>query len=116
MVKTKGKQFLLAEKISKKPIPASVKPWLGELRITNPDPAVVVEDIKLAIENGLMMISYRIPMFDESVRLVLIPQSDEEWVVAGIGRGMGETIQVRSRGGSAYLYYSGYEIVKAGDD
>jgi len=116
MVKANGKQFLLAEKINKKPIPASVKPWLGDLRIRNPDPAVMIEDIKLSIESGLMIISYRIPVFEETVRTAFMPVSDNEWIRVGIGRGMGETIKVKSRDGHAYLYYSGYEIVKAGDD
>ncbi len=42
----------------------------------------------------------------------LSPLGDGEAVIAGIGRGMGETIGVKSSGGEESLVFSGYELRK----
>ncbi len=114
VLRSGGREFLLAEKISKKAIPEKIHNWLGRLRIRNPDSAMPIEDIELAVEDGLIIVRYRMPVFaDQQIKMALLPVADDAVVIAGIGRGMGETMRLLQRDGEQFLLYSGYEIVRA---
>lgn len=111
---TKGRAFLVAEKISPAPVPEPWKKRVGEYRIDNPgDDFPLIENIHLRYEDGLLLAECAVPFFFKGkARFPLRPISDAEAIVAGLGRGMGETIRVVRVNGSEALRYSGYVFVK----
>ncbi|MCU0935626.1 MAG: hypothetical protein MUF66_06030, partial [Gammaproteobacteria bacterium] len=53
--------------------------------------------------------SYRLPVLtDQTVRLPLRPLSDDEAVIAGLGRNRGETVRMEERDGERLLRFSGF--------
>jgi len=114
---TKGRDFLIAEKIAPTPIPESWKKRAGEYRIANlGDDVPLLEDIHLRFEDGMLLAEYAVPFFIKGkVRYPLRPISDTEAIIAGLGRGMGETIRVVQVNGGEALRYSGYVLVKNGE-
>jgi CubicO group peptidase (beta-lactamase class C family) len=116
-VSTKGRDLLVAEKISAAPVPESWKNRVGEYRIDNPgDDFILLENFHLRYEDGLLLAECGIPFFFKGkARFPLRPVSDTEAVFAGLGRGMGETIKVVRVNGGEALRYSGYLLVKKGE-
>jgi hypothetical protein len=115
-VSTKGRDLLIAEKISAAPVPEQWKNRVGEYRIDNPgDDFLPLENIHLRYEDGLLLMEFEVPFFFKGkVRFPLRPISDTEAIIAGLGRGMGETIKVVPVNGGEALLYSGYLLVKNG--
>jgi hypothetical protein len=116
-VSTKGRDLLVAEKITAAPVPEPWKNRVGEYRIDNPgDDFLPLENIYLRYEDGLLLMEFEVPFFFKGkVRFPLRPISDTEAIIAGLGRGMGETIKVVPVNGRGALRYSGYLLVKNGE-
>jgi hypothetical protein len=75
----------------------------------------MVDNIELREERGLLLLDYRLVEFGGArVSNVLRPISDSEAVLAGLWRGMGETVRVVVNGGVEQLDYAGYRLQKAG--
>jgi len=93
---TKGRDLLIAEKISPAPVPESWKKRIGEHRIANMgDDIPLLENVHLRHEDGLLLSECEVPFFFKGkARFILRPISDTEAIIAGLGRGMGETIRV----------------------
>lgn len=105
-----GTEFLLGEKI--KPVPVTPK-WLkrmGEYEIANPGDDLVPDRIRLRYVDGLLLADYFDFAWDQTVTFVLLPVSDTEAVIAGLGWGMGETVRVVAVGAGEEFYYSGYVL------
>ena len=116
-VSTKGRDLLIAEKISAVPVPEPWKNRVGEYRIDNPgDDFPLLENFHLRYEDGLLLAECEVPFFFKGkARFPLRPISDTEAIIAGLGRGMGETIKVVQVNGGEALRYSGYLLVKNGE-
>ncbi len=104
----------MGERIQPVPIP---EPWqrrLGKYEITNAgDDHILVEGIGLRDDAGLLVIDLAMPLFFKGkLNFALKPISDTEAVSYGLGRGMGETIEVVTVGKEELLRYSGYLLRK----
>ena len=109
-----GRELLVGERLTPGPIPA---PWLqrlGEYEIVNAgDDFVLVEKVRLRLDDGLLTVEYATPFFSEvPMTLALAPLSGTEAVICGLGRGRGETIRVVMAGEEELLAYSGYLLRK----
>lgn len=117
LIATDGQhEMLVAEKVTPVPISPAWQSRLGRYQIANiGDDVTMVDNIELGEENGLLLIDYRLIEFG-GVRVsnVLRPISDSEAVLAGLWRGMGETVRVVVNGGVEQLDYSGYRLQKLG--
>lgn len=111
-------ELLVAEKVT----PVSISPvWksrLGRYQIANiGDDVTMVDNIELREEGGLLLVDYRLVEFGGAkVSNVLRPISDNEAVLAGLWRGMGETVRVVVNGGVEQLVYSGYQLKRLSTD
>ena len=113
-VRSQGRELLLGERI--KLVPLSEK-WLkrtGEYEIINRgDDAVLIGNVRLRLDNGLLIIDYAMPLFiDGRMSVAITPLSDTEVIMNGLGRNMGETIRVVNVAGEELLQYSGYLLRK----
>jgi hypothetical protein len=112
---TEGQIFLVGEKIKPTTIPAAWKNRVGDYDIINlrKGEAIVPEKCALRERDGFLMLEYSLPEFglaDQSVAISAV--SDQEAILLGLGRGMGETVRIIKRDGKELLAYSGYVLQK----
>lgn len=109
-----GNEYLAGERLKPEPIPEKWHKRLGAYEIINTgEDTVLVNDLRLRLEEGLLTAEYTMPHFtDQAMSLALSPLSDMEAVICGLGRGKGETVRVVTRGGEELLAYSGYLLRK----
>lgn len=107
-------ELLVGERIQPVPIPEKWQRRLGKYEIINAgDDQILVEGIGLRDDAGLLVIHLAIPLFFKGrLNFALKPISDTEAVIYGLGRGMGETIEVVTVGKEELLRYSGYLLRK----
>lgn len=91
---------------------------VGAYKIINDDKdnAGMIKDPEIKIENGFLVFeTHGIPVANLNLKqkLILETINDSEAIVAGLGRGKGDTISVKQKGGREVLYYSGYEMEKS---
>jgi CubicO group peptidase (beta-lactamase class C family) len=114
----KGRDQILGARVTPKPIP---KVWLarvGDMQVVNPDKYLNFRDNKLEVVDGILVMSYKLkmPVLPEQRSAVpIMPISDTEAVVMGLGRGMNETIRIVHKDEGEAIQYSGYvSLLKAG--
>ncbi len=113
VAKRRGKEFLLGERVRDEPIPKKWKKRVGNYKVLNPDSGYEMKNTKVAIEQGMLNISYRMPKLSNKIISVPIrPISDSEAIVLGLGRMRGEVLQVVMVQGEECLKYSGYIVRK----
>jgi CubicO group peptidase (beta-lactamase class C family) len=98
-------------------IPASWTNRVGKYKILNDDKdnAGMIKNPELKIENGFLILETSgIPAANADVKQKLALQTinDKEAIVAGLGRGKGDTILVKQERGKEIVTYSGYELEK----
>lgn len=98
-------------------ISVSWKNRLGKYRILNDDKdnASMIKNPELKIEKGFLVFENNgIPAANVDVKQKLALQifGDKEAIVAGLGRGKGDTISAKQISGKEILTYSGYEMEK----
>lgn len=105
-----GQELLVGERIRQAPIPDKWLHRLGKYELANAgDDTVLVEEVMLRDDNGLLLIEYSMPLFFKGrLSLAVAPVSDTEAVILGLGSGMGETITLETFDGEEALRYSGY--------
>ncbi len=113
----RGKKILLGEKIEPTPISEAWMKRLGEYGLVQPDNYLpVIEKAQLHCEDNFLMLEVVVPILGdygiERLKFAIQPISDKEAVLYGLGRNMGETIQVVSDGGVEKLRYSGCEFTR----
>jgi len=120
--KIKGKEVILArsedaqvrmlgEKIPAAPMSDAWRRRVGRYDVLNPDKGFPVEDFELHDEQGVLCLSYRMPVLSEAlIHVPIYALSDTEAIVLGPGRTQGETIRVSVQDGEERLHYSGYEV------
>ena len=105
-------EVVVGEKVAPVPLSAVWQQRVGSYRIINAgDDAVLVSNIELRLENGLLLVEYTLPEFGDSrISSVIRPVSDHEAVFTGLWRGMGETLRVVHEQGVEQVLYSGYRL------
>ncbi|MFA5073638.1 MAG: serine hydrolase domain-containing protein [Nitrospirota bacterium] len=106
--------LLIAEKIQPTPIPQAWLDRMGAYTIVNLENDLpVLENIKLFYEDGFLIMECSLPfLMKGTMRYPLKPLTNTEAVLAGLGRGLGETISVVTINGKEMLSYSGYVLEK----
>jgi len=113
VAKRRGKEFLLGERVRDEAIPKKWKRRVGSYKVLNPDSGYEMKNTKVAIEHGMLNISYKMPKLSNKIISVPIrPISDNEAIVLGLGRMRGEVLQVVMVQGKECLKYSGYIVRK----
>ncbi|GMR20914.1 MAG: serine hydrolase domain-containing protein [Gammaproteobacteria bacterium] len=108
----KGRDQIFGERVTPQPVPKSWLARLGALEIINPDEYMRFRDNRLAMDDGIMVMRYRLKMPvlpEQSAALPIMPISDTEAVIMGLGRGLGETVQIIQQDGEEILRFSGYD-------
>jgi len=108
----KGRDQIFGERVTPQPVPKSWLARLGALEIINPDEYMRFRDNRLAMDDGIMVMRYRLKMPvlpEQRAALPILPISDTEAVIMGLGRGLGETVQIIQQDGEEILRFSGYD-------
>ena len=118
-MKVGGTVMIWGNKIlpSKGKIPDVWETRVGKYKILNDDAdnSGMLANPELKIENGFLVFqnnglpAANIP-FKQKMALQII--NDKEAVIAGLGRGKGDTVSIRTVGGKELLTYSGYDMEK----
>lgn len=113
-----GREFPIGERIRPVPVPAQWLGRTGEYEIANSgEDAVLPEKMRLRAEGGFLFVDYSIPLlFPGTASFAVAPVSDDEAVIRGFGRGMGETVRAVTVNGETMLSYSGYLLRKRGNE
>lgn len=110
-------ELLVGERILTGPIPEKWLQRTGEYEIVNMgEDAMRIEEVRVRHDDGLLMVEYTLPRnFGGTASFALMPLSDSEARIAGLGRGMGETIRVVTVDGEELFSYAGYLLRKKGE-
>jgi hypothetical protein len=102
---------LLGEKVANGPIPEAWRRRVGNYEALNADPGFPLEDVRIHDENGVLCLSYRMPVMSrQRIRVPIQAISNTEAIALGLGRTRGETLRVSQVNGEERLHYSGYEM------
>jgi CubicO group peptidase (beta-lactamase class C family) len=100
-----------AEKIPPYSIPDTWRRCTGDYRILNPDAEYLVdlEHCRMLIEHDKLLMDIRISGIENRhVKVVVVPISDTEAYVFGLGRNVGDVARVLTDGDRLRIRYSGY--------
>jgi CubicO group peptidase (beta-lactamase class C family) len=116
----KGRRHLLGEKIETSPVPEAWLKRAGEYGLADPENYLsVIEKAQLKYEDSFLMLEVTSPILGdygiERLKFAIHPISDTEAILLGLGRNMGETIQVVNDHGVERLRYSGCEFIRKSD-
>lgn len=114
VMRFKGRDQIFGEKVVPQKIPASWLARLGKLDVQGQDNNMRFYDTRLVNDNGILVMSYRLkmPVLPETkASLPIRPISDDEAIILGLGRGMGETVRIVHNEGKEVLRFSGYDAV-----
>jgi CubicO group peptidase (beta-lactamase class C family) len=112
-----GQSMLVGEKLV--PVPVSQK-WMarqGDYEILNADGAAFRPDkITLRYRDDFLVVETLVRDLNaERISMAVMPVSDTELIVLGLGRQMGETIRIATINGEERVLYSGYILRKTVD-
>lgn len=103
-----GQEVLLGERIRRPHVPSLWWRRLGSYRVTNANEDFVhFQDVALRERDGLLTLEFAGPEMGV-VTYALAAISDRAAVVLGVGRGLGETIEIVERNGGELLWHAGY--------
>ena len=113
-VRMHGQEMAIGERLRPLPVPAAWFGRAGEYEIANlGEDAGLLEIVSLRAEDGFLFVDYTIPLlFPGTMNFAVAPISDDEAVILGFGRGMGETVRAVTIDGEDMLSYSGYLLRK----
>ena len=100
-----------AEKIPPYSIPETWQRCVGEYHIINPDAEYLVDldHCHMLVENGKLLMDIRISGIENRhVQVVVVPFSDNEAYVFGLGRNVGDVAYILTESGRLRIRYSGY--------
>lgn len=111
----RGEQLrLLGASLPAVPVPRAWRERVGRWQVVNADAAAPVPEFRLLLHEHRLVLRYRLPLLAaEAIELPLVPVSDQAAVVAGIGRGRGDTLQAAGTGADAELRFSGLRARRA---
>jgi len=103
-----------AEKIPPYPIPDAWRRYEGNQRLLNPDPEFLVdlEHCRTEIRHGRLLMDMRLGGIEKrEVKVVVVPFTDHEAYVFGLGRNVGDVARTWEENGQLYTCFSGYRFV-----
>lgn len=106
----------VAEKVPAYAIPQAWRRRVGTYRVANPDKDYLVDldYCRLLIQDGRLLLELEISGLDDRrVQVVIVPLSDNEAYVFGLGRNIGDV--TRAEPGSDRMWYSGYAFDRVPD-
>lgn len=108
-----GKALYFGERLSPAPVPPSWRGRLGRYDIANlGDDHVFFSDPELIEGDGFLQVRYQVDGQPEPLSLPIVALGDDTAIVAGTGRGTGETIRAVRRPGGERLVAWGYEFTR----
>lgn len=121
-----GRDFMLlrdrvvsaAERIPPYAVPDIWRQRTGDYRIVNPDKDYLVnlDHCRMLVENGKLLLDIKISgLEDRKVKVVVVPLSDNEIYVFGLGRNVGDVARIDNDGVKTRMWYSGYLFERQGD-
>lgn len=108
-------RILYATKITPLPLPIGSDSLCGGYKIVNHSdlPSDMDDNIIVKIKDDFLTMAYKdYEHFDYDKPKVLRAVSDTEWVIDGLGRGVGDTIIFKMINGEQHLLYSGLQYKK----
>ncbi len=125
-VRVDGRDFMLlrdrvvsvAEKIPPYVVPEIWRTRTGNYHITNPDKDYLVnlDHCRMLMEDGKLLLDIKISgIEDRRVKVVVVPLSDNEIYVFGLGRNVGDVARMESDGAKTRMWYSGYLFEREAD-
>ena len=125
-VQVEGRDFMLlrdrvvsaAERIPPYAVPEIWRRRTGDYHIINPDKDYLVnlDHCRLLVENGKLLLDIKISGLEQRrVKVVVVPLSDNEIYVFGLGRNVGDVARMESDGIKTRMWYSGYLFERQGD-
>jgi CubicO group peptidase (beta-lactamase class C family) len=126
-VRVEGRDFMLlrdrvvsaAEKIPPYAVPEIWRQRTGDYHIINPDEHYLVnlDHCRMLVEDGKLLLDIKISgLEDRRVKVVVVPLSDNEIYVFGVGRNVGDVARMESGGGKTRMWYSGYLFERRADE
>lgn len=106
----------VAEKVPAYPIPEAWRRRVGTYRVANPDKDYLVDldYCRMLIDNDRLLLELEISGLDDRrVQVVVVPLSDNEAYVFGLGRNIGDV--TRAEPGRDRMWYSGYAFDRVPD-
>ena len=100
-----------AEKVPPYSIPGPWRRCVGDYHILNPDAEYLVDlkHCRMLIEDGKLLMDIRISGIENRrVKVVVVPISDNEATVFGLGRNVGDVARILTDGDRMRIRYSGY--------
>lgn len=118
-VRVDGRDFMLmhdrvvsaAEKIPPYAVPEIWRARTGNYHITNPDEHYLVnlDHCRMLMEDGKLLLDIKISGLEaRQVKIVVVPLSDNEIYVFGLGRNVGDVARIENHGAKTRMWYSGY--------
>lgn len=107
----KGREQLLGALVKPGPIPQAWLARVGEMDIYNQDAYMRFRNTRLEVQDGILVMTYKLKMTvlpEQNAAVPIMPISDNEALVLGLGRGMNETIYIANEGDREILHFSGY--------
>ncbi len=104
-----------AEKVPPYPIPDTWRQYVGDQRLLNPDAEYLVdlEHCRLEIRDGRLLMDIRLAGIENrEVQVVVVPFSEHEACVFGLGRNVGDVAQTYVEDGQLCTRFSGYRFAR----
>ncbi len=114
VMRFKGRDQIFGEKVIPQAIPESWLARLGNLEVQGTDNNMRFSGNRLVNDDGILVMSYRLkmPVLPETkASLPIRPISDDEAIILGLGRGMGETVRIIHADGKEVLRFSGFDAL-----
>ena len=126
-VQVEGRDFMLlrdrvvnaAERIPPYAVPEIWRRRTGDYHIVNPDKDYLInlDHCRMLVENGKLLLDIKISgLEDRTVKVVVVPISDSEIYVFGLGRNVGDVARIESDGIKTRMWYSGYLFERQEDE
>lgn len=110
-----GHSRLLGQRLQAGRIPQTFLEQLGEYEVVGQTEGMLPSKLFLRHEDGLLIGEASFKQFpDMQLRIAMQPLSENELLIAGMGTGKRETVQVVEREGERRLLFSGLELRRKG--
>jgi CubicO group peptidase (beta-lactamase class C family) len=109
-----GQSRIFGEKVAPSPLPPELERYLGTYELANLGVGewLIFRSIRVEYHDGFLLADLAGRSPEDFAKLVLLPVSSHEAIIAGLGRGFGETIHFRTGAEGAVISFSGLEFKK----